>query len=127
MSIDDSRVEILELHRWAEPLKSSIASLFAETLSRRFGAERVATYLNNIISEPDYLVSVEIRRIKSTGNSVTVDALWTTRRSKEGSVKVRHALISEPVIRGGYEAVVSAYSLAFTNLGREIGQSIQTD
>lgn len=127
MYIDDSRVDILEMHRWAEPLKSAIPRLLAENLSRLLGTERVSTYLQNAASEAAYRVFVDIRRFSSTGDSVIVEANWAIRRSKEGAEKVGHSEMREACWAGGYEALTAAYSRALAALSNDIAQSIRTE
>lgn len=125
--VDASRVDILEAHRWAEPLKSGIPRLLAENLSRLLGGARVSTYPQNAAIETDYRVLVDFQRFESTGDAVTVDALWTIRSSTEGAPKAGRMQIREPNNGGGYEAMVSAYNKALFAVSKDIAQAIRTD
>jgi uncharacterized lipoprotein YmbA len=125
--VDGSRVDILEMHRWAEPLKSGILRLLAENLSRLLGTAQVSTYSQNAASEADYRVFVDIQRFESTADSVTVDARWTIRRSTQESPKTGRSQIHEPRGVEGYEALVSAYSRALAAVSSDIARAIRTE
>jgi uncharacterized lipoprotein YmbA len=125
--IDASRVDILEMHRWAEPLKSTIPRLLAENLSCLFGTDRVSTYLQNAAIEADYRVSVDIRRFQSMGNFVNIDAVWTIRKPRGGTSKTGRSQIIETIGAGGYEELVSAYSRALVAVSNDIALSIRTE
>jgi uncharacterized lipoprotein YmbA len=122
--IDDTRVEILEMYRWAEPLKSSIPRLLAVNLSGLLGTDRVATPQDTPAFEPDIRVSADIRRFASVGNSVSIDAVWSVRNIKDGTAKSGRSEIMEHAA-GGYEAIVSAYSRALAILAKDIAQAIK--
>ena len=97
---DGSQVDILEMHRWAEPLKSSISSLLAENISRTLGIERVSTYLQSASFDADFRLFVDIQRFESGSDWVAVDALWTLRRLQEakpvtGRSKIRESFTEE--------------------------------
>lgn len=124
---DESRVDVLETHRWAEPLKSGIPRLLAENLSRLLGGARVSAYPQNAAHEADFRVFVDFQRFESTGDAVVIDALWTIRRSIEGAPKTGRMQIREPNSGGGYEAMVSAYNKALFAVSKDIAQAIRTD
>jgi hypothetical protein len=124
---DGSRVDILETHRWAEPLKSGIPRLLAENLSRLFGGARVAVYPQSAANDADYRVFVDFQRFESAGDSVTVDALWTVRRSTEAAPKTGRLQISEPMGGEGYEALVGAYDRALLAVSSDIARAIRKD
>jgi uncharacterized protein len=122
---DGARVEILETHRWAEPLKSSIPRLLASNLSRLLGSARVSVHPQNGAGEADYRVFVDIPRFESTVGSVTVEAVWTIRRPVQGFEKSGRSQVSEP--RGeGYESLVAAYNRALAAVSRDMAQAIIT-
>jgi uncharacterized lipoprotein YmbA len=124
---DGSRVDILEMHQWAEPLKSGIQQLLAENLSRLLGGARVSVYPQSSVIEADYRVVVDFQRFESTEDSVTVDAFWTIRRSTGATQKSGHAQIREPNKGEGFDARVSAYNRALFAVSNDIVQAIRTD
>src|ERR1035437_3617495 len=58
--VTGNRVEILETHRWAEPLKNGISRLLAENLASQLGSDLVTVYPQNSATDPDYRVVVDI-------------------------------------------------------------------
>ncbi len=123
---DGSRVEILEMHRWAEPLKSRIPRLLAENLSRLLGSAQVSAYSRNAASEADYRIFVDIPRFESTADSVTIDATWTIRRPVQGFQKTGRSHVDEPRGGEGYGSLVSAYNRALAAVSRDIALAIVT-
>jgi uncharacterized lipoprotein YmbA len=124
--VDGSRVDILETERWAEPLKSGIPRLVAENLSRLLGGARVSAYPQNAANDSDYRVFVDFQRFESTGDGVTVDALWAIRRTTTGTTKTGRSQVHEPS-GAGFETLVVAYNRALLSVSSEIAQAIRTD
>jgi|SRR3989339_1290545 len=124
---EGSRVNILEMHRWAEPLKRGIPRLLAENLSRLLGSNQVSTYSRSAVSEADYRIFVDVLRFEAAADSVTVDILWTIRRTAQGSQKTGRSQVNEPGGSGGYEALVSAYSRALAAASNDIARAIQAE
>ena len=122
-----NRVEILETHRWAEPLKNGIARLLAENLGSRLESNLVTVYPQQAPGEPDYRVAVDIRRFESSGNVVSIDAFWSIRRTAAAKPASGRSQINESKNGDGYEALVSAYNQAIVAVGSEIAQAIRTD
>lgn len=148
-----SRVEIRETHRWAEPLKSGISRLLAENLASQLGSNRVTTYPQNAAGDPDYRVFVDIQRFEATGDSVSVDAVWSIRRTTSGTAgpdtqntcvdvgsasrksaghesmpaKTGRSQVIERRGGEGYEALMAAYNRALASVSSDIATSISTE
>jgi uncharacterized lipoprotein YmbA len=123
-----NRVEILEAHRWAEPLKSEIPRFIAENLGRLLGSSRVSSYLQHAGADADYRVLLDIQRFESSpGETVTVEAVWSLRRAGGGAPKTGHSLVSEPVGAGGYDPLVAAYGRALLAVSRDLARAIRAD
>jgi uncharacterized lipoprotein YmbA len=125
--VNGNRVEILETHRWAEPLKNSILRLLAENLASQLGSNLVTAYPQNPASEPDYRVVVDIQRFESMGNTVSVDATWSIRRTPTGTAKTGRSQMRESRGKEGYEALAAAYNRAIVSISNEIAGTIRTD
>lgn len=122
-----NRVEILETHRWAEPLKYGIARLLAENLGGRLESNLVTAYPQQAPGEPDYKVVVDIRRFESNGSAVSVDTFWSIRRTAATKPVSGRSQINESKTGDGYEALISAYNRAIVAVGSDIAQAIRTD
>ena len=132
--VNGNRVEILETHRWAEPLKNSILRLLAENLANQLGSNLVTAYPQNPASEPDYRVVVDIQRFESMGDKVSVDATWSIRPRANPDktdnlllTKTGRSQVSESRGRESYEALVAAYNRAIASISNDIAEIIRTD
>ncbi len=127
--VDANRVDILETHRWAEPLKDEIPRLLAENLARLLRPARVSTYGQSASHDAEYRVLVDIQRFESVpGDGVTIEALWSVTRAAAGAVPRKgHSLVHEPAAGTGYEALVSAHGRALAAVSRDIAQALREE
>jgi uncharacterized lipoprotein YmbA len=123
-----NRVEILETHRWAEPLKSEIPRLIAENLRRLLGSNRVSSHLQHAGADADVRVLVDIQRFESSpGEAVIVEAVWSLRRVTGGAQKTGRSLVREPVDAVGYDPMVAAYGRALHAVSRDLAKAIHSE
>lgn len=128
MRVAANRVDILETHRWAEPLKSEIPRLIAENLGRLLGSNRVSSHLQHSGSDAEYRVLLDIQRFESSpGEAVTVEAVWSLRRTGGGTPKTGRSLVREPVSADGYEPLVAAYGRALLAVSRDLAAAIRAE
>jgi uncharacterized protein len=121
-----NEVIIVELHRWAEPLRSEIPRIIADNLTADLNVKRVAAYPQSAGDNADYRVLVDIQRFDSTmGESVTIDALWTVKRVSDGALRTGRSMARESTGGGTYEAVVAAHSRALAKISHEIAEAIR--
>ncbi|MFZ4857227.1 MAG: PqiC family protein [Desulfuromonadaceae bacterium] len=126
VTIDANRVEILEMHRWAAPLKSEIQRIISDDLAILLKPTRVAAYQQNPSLDAVYRVQIDIRRFEMTeGKEVTVDLLWSIRHSHNGTVKNGHAVVREAVTSIGYEPLVAAQSRALGSVSRDLAEVLR--
>ena len=123
--VAENRVDVLETHRWAEPLKSEIPRLMAHDLGRLLGSDRVSSYGQSSAADAKYRVLVDIIRLESApGDSVTVEAVWTVRRAT-GERRRGRSLVREKVSGAGYEPLVAAFSRALAGVSVDIANAIR--
>lgn len=128
MRVAANRVEILETHRWAEPLRSEIPRVIAENLGHLLGSSRVASYLQHSGSDVDYRVLVDFQRFESSpGEAVTVEAAWSLRRTTGGTPRTGRSLVREPVAAVGYDPLVAAYGRALLAVSRDLATAIRAE
>jgi len=128
LRVAPNRVEILETHRWAEPLKSELPHLIAENLGRLLGSSRVSSYLQHAGAGADYRVLVDIQRFESTaGGTVIVEAVWSLRRAGGGAPKTGRSLLREPVGAAGIDPLVAAYGRALLALSSDLARAIRAE
>jgi uncharacterized lipoprotein YmbA len=123
-----NRVEIMETHRWAEPLKSEIPRLIAENLGRLLGSSRVSSYLQHSGADADYRVLADFKRFESSQDGVvTVEATWSLRRAAGGAAQNGHILVREPLSAAGYDPLVAAYGRALLTVSRDLALAIRAE
>ncbi|RNC64549.1 MAG: membrane integrity-associated transporter subunit PqiC [Desulfuromonadales bacterium] len=121
-----NRVDILEMHRWAEPLKSQIPRIIAADLTVLLNQARVSAYPQNAGLDAEYRILVDIQRFEMTaGEGVALDALWSVRRTGEDATKNGRSVVSEPAGAAGYDALVAAQSRALAVLSRDLAQALR--
>ena len=122
-----NEVTIVELHRWAGPLKSEISRIIADNLAADLNVKRVAAYPQSAGDNADYRVLVDIQRFDSTlGESATIDALWTVKRISDGALRTGRSTARESGSGGTYDALAAAHSRALTTISREIAEAIRS-
>jgi uncharacterized protein len=127
LRVGPNEVTLVELHRWAGPLKSEIPRIIAENLAAYLDVKRVAAYPQSAGDNADYRVLVDVQRFDSTlGESVTIDALWTIKRVSDGVMRTGRSSVKESSSGGSYDAVVAAHSRALATISREIAEAIRS-
>jgi uncharacterized lipoprotein YmbA len=122
-----NEISIVELHRWAGPLRSEIPRVIADNLAADLNVKRVSAYPQSAGENATYRVLVDIQRFDSTmGESVTIDALWTVKRVSDGLLRTGRSTARESSSGGGYDAVVAAHSRALATISREIAEAIRS-
>jgi uncharacterized lipoprotein YmbA len=122
-----NEVTIVELHRWAGPLRSEIPRIIADNLAADLNVKRVAAYPQSAGDNADYRVLVDIQRFDSTlGEAATIDALWTVKRSSDGALRTGRSTARESGGGGTYDALAAAHSRALATISREIAEGIRS-
>lgn len=125
--VSANKVNILETHRWAEPLKSEIPRLLAENLARLMRPAQVSTYDQSASRNAEYRVVVDILRFESVpGKGVTIEALWSVKRGADGKVEKGHSIAQEPAQGTGYEALVAAHGRALATISKDLARGLAT-
>jgi len=125
VSIDPNRVDILEMHRWAAPLKSEIQRVIADGLALLLKPTSVSAYPQNTSLDAVYLVQIDIQRFDMTeGKGVAVELLWSIRRRYGGVVKSGRALVYEPVTSAGYGPLAAAQSRALGAVSSDLAKAL---
>lgn len=122
-----NRLDISDLHRWAEPLRGEIGQVLAADLSRELGGMEIFVQGQETASgEPDIRVAVDVLRFDSVlGEAAILEAAWVVRRHEAPPVRGR-TVAREPADGPGYEALVAAHAKALARLGRDIAGVIRT-
>jgi uncharacterized lipoprotein YmbA len=127
VTIGQNELRMDEFNRWASPLQNSIAQTIAENLVVMLGTPRVILFPQQLVTNPEYRVAVEIRTFESTpGSSIKLDAVWTLRRSKDGMTETGRTSAREAAAAdGGYDALAAAHSRAILRLSQDIADAVR--
>ncbi len=125
--INATRMDILEFHRWAEPLKNSISRALADNLSQQLESDQVSVYPQNAGSDAEYQVFVDFNRFEYDGSAVTVDAQWSIRSGASDRLKSGRVQSQMPTGGGSYEGAVAAYGRALTVVSSAVTQALQAE
>ena len=121
-----NRVEVLETHRWAEPLKSELPRIIADNLTVLLTPARVSSYHQQAALNADVRVAIDFVQFEMvSGEGVTLDALWTVRRAGDDTPKTGRTTVREPAAGDGYVTLVTAQSRALGVLSRDIAQAVR--
>ena len=120
-----TKVQLLEAHRWAEPLKNAIPRILADNLSRMTGWDRISFHPQYASGRADYRIFVDLQQFEAVRGTVALDALWTIKPSEEGGTAITRRTRKVVKIAGeGYEAMVAAYSQALSSLAEEMATAL---
>ena len=124
VSTGPNEIQMDEFNRWASPLQNSIARAIAENLVALLGTPRVILFPQQLATDPDYRIAVEVRSFDSEpGKAAAIDAVWTIRRAKDGKTQTGRTSARESVAENGYAALAAAHSRALARLSRDIADA----
>lgn len=119
--LDTNRVEILELQRWAEPLKSEIPRVIARNLSILLNTDKVSVYPQTAGIDAAFRINIDIQQMELIeGKGVSVDLLWSIRRPDRSIIRTGRSTAGEAVSAAGYDGLVAAQSRALAAVSREL-------
>jgi uncharacterized lipoprotein YmbA len=125
LRISETRVQILEQQRWAEPLKSAIPRVVAANLARELGSGRVTPQSRAPLGDTAYRVALDVQRFDSTpGEGAAIDVAWSIRRAEGNAQAMGRSSVTERAAGAGYDALVAAHSRALGAVSREIAQAL---
>ena len=127
VQVAPNRVEVDEFNRWVAPLTDGIARAVAGDLTVLLGTPDVASsQLANFT--PDYRVTINVQRFETTkGQGVTVEAVWTVRKSSDGATRAGRTVASETAQGQGFDALAAAHSQAIAKMSGDIAAAIRAE
>jgi len=121
-----NQVRLEEFNRWAAPLQNSIARVVAENLVALLGAPRVMLSSQSLSADADYRAAIEVQRFESApGEAITLDAVWTVSRIKDGKSQTGRTTLREVTQGNGYDALAAAHSRALARLSQSIADAVR--
>src|SRR5262249_27258017 len=110
-----TRVDVVELARWAAPLKSEIPRVIADQLARLLDGARTSSSSERTSGPPDYRVQIDVRRFESSlQNGATIEASWTIRTREGASIDGQSS--ATEAAGADYDALVAAHGRALSTI-----------
>ncbi|WP_151633600.1 PqiC family protein [Noviherbaspirillum aerium] len=120
-----TQVDLLEQHRWAQPLRAEIAQAIASGLRAHLPSARIALDRDAAAQNADVRVTVDISRFEAVpGEAVTVQALWSLRPAANRPPVAGQSSSREPVRGAGNEEIAHAFARAVANISRDIAAAV---
>ena len=121
-----NQLRLDDFNRWASPLQENLSSVIADNLAALLGTSQVTRFPRASSARADFRVSVDVQRFESVrGQSATLDAVWTVRRMKDGTVQTHRTSVREPVRDNSFEALAAAHSRAAARLSQDIAEVVR--
>jgi uncharacterized lipoprotein YmbA len=121
-----SQVEIDDLHRWVEPLKTGIPRALAEMLMAELGTPRVLAGRGAAGASPDYRVAIDVQRFESSlADGATLDAAWTVTPAR-GAARSGRTLAQEGLAARDHGGIAAAHRRALERLAKDIAAAIRS-
>jgi uncharacterized protein len=121
-----NQVRLEEYDRWASPLQEEISRAVAENLVAMLGSPRVTQSSQPLGAGADYRAGIEVQKFDSVpGESATLDAVWTVRRTKDDKTRTGRTTVRETVAQQGHGALAAAHSRAIARLSRDIADAVR--
>lgn len=120
-----TQVEIDDLHRWAEPLKTAIPRALAEMLMRALGTPRVLAGRQSSSTLVDFRVAVDVQRFDSSlSEGATLDAAWTV-TPKQGTARTGRTFAREPLPSRDHAGIAAAHARALEKLAQDLAAAMK--
>ncbi len=124
--IGANEIQTADFANWAEPLQRNFQRVLSENLSLLLGTDVLYTHPWRSTLKPDQRIEMEIIRFEADPQGdATLAVRWEV-IDVQGKVlrpKTR-AVYRQPVAGEGYEAIVTAMSLALADFSRDIAAAI---
>ena len=126
VSSGSNELKLDEFNRWASPLQDNLSRVIAENLVAILGTRRVTLLPQMPSTAAQYRVAIEVHAFESAiGTSTTLDAVWTVRRTTDGSAETGRTAVRESVRDNSYDALAAAHSLAAARLSQDIADAVR--
>lgn len=120
-----TQVDLLEQHRWAQPLRAEIAQAVASGLRSHLPGARVALDRDAAAQNAQIRVAIDISRFDAVpGEAVVVQALWSIRSTTPQAPLAGQSTSREPLQGSGNEEIAPAFARAMAGVSRDIAAAI---
>ena len=124
--VAQSRLDVSQNDRWAEPLDENLTHVLAQNLSVLLGSDAVISSPWPIVKGPNYRVTVEVLQFEC--NSAREARLsvrwWVIHRNDTGAAEVKESHLTRAATDRSTDASVAALSETVADLSRQIAQAV---
>jgi uncharacterized lipoprotein YmbA len=122
-----NQLQIAEYEVWGEPLKDGFARTLRRDLENELGGARVLAAPFDPAARPDLAVDVDVQRFeRDVGAGAVLDARWTLRDVKNGTVVARRDVRErQPLADTSAQSSVGALSRDVAALAAEIAAAVR--
>ncbi|MBV8657748.1 MAG: membrane integrity-associated transporter subunit PqiC [Burkholderiales bacterium] len=114
----------LDNERWDSPFPQAVADRLATSLGQSLGTRRVYAWPNSLSERPDFLVTLQILRMRSElGGAVRIEGLWTIKPAGQPGLQ-GDVNQEKPVSDGHYATLVSATGEVVDAIGQDLAHRI---
>ncbi|MBP6095798.1 MAG: membrane integrity-associated transporter subunit PqiC [Methyloversatilis sp.] len=125
-TVEGTRVDIADSHRWSGSLKDEVARRLAGGIARQTGIGRVVAWPQSTLAAPALTVPIDIQRFDAEGfERVTLEAVWAVRKAGR-DIAGRRFVASETVASPDYAALTAAHGRLVDALARDISDALGT-
>jgi uncharacterized lipoprotein YmbA len=119
-----NRVEISELHQWAEPLRLGIARALAADLAAQLGPGFAVGAGQPLGAPPELRVFVDVQKFEAVaGRGVAVEVSWSV-RPQRGEARNGRSAAEEPA-PADHAAIAAAYSRALARVAADVAGAVR--
>lgn len=122
--VDKNKLELSELHHWAEPLQENFNRVLADNLDTQLCTSNIAVFPWRSSSPIDYRIEADIIRFEPTKDGSGVLLLrWSVfDQHRKRIIHSRRARYTQPINGQGYAAAAGALSRATAELSRDMAR-----
>lgn len=125
--VKKNKLELSELHHWAEPLQENFNRVLADNLDTQLCTSNIAVFPWRSSSPIDYRVEADIIRFEPTEDGSGVLLLrWSVfDQDRKRIIHSRRARYTQPISGEGHAAVAAALSRATAELSRDMARFLR--
>ena len=124
--VAQSRFDLSENDRWAEPLDENLTRVLAQNLSVLLRTDRIVVYPWPMDKKPDYRVEIQVLRFESnSAREAELSARWVVidETGKEAP-NLKESRLTRAAKEKSTDGAVAALSETVADLSREIAQTV---
>lgn len=123
----DSKINVNDMHRWAEPLETNFTQVLTRNLQTLLNNYHIITFPWRNTQNIDYQIVIDVHRFDADiNNNVMLSAQWTVRRKTDNhNLHIEKSVITEKAENGTYDALVKKQSEVLKIFSLELSKKLE--